>query len=220
MSVRSVCAQGLTVKLVLDEAVTVVVMHSDWPTTTPATGTFQFDLGDLYAAEPKPLLLELFVPVARLELLKSDAAPIATMSVSADVITASGGVEHRTVHLPIASSVEGQQRMEPEIEVAVLLARAAKAREEAARRQRDGDAFGAQQIMKHAIEEMSSSIAYGSETIGIPLQRDADDMSALAEKYASHEFSELDAKYQMQRSYNTRRGKQSYDEKLRRKRGE
>jgi hypothetical protein len=28
----------------------------------------------------------------------------------------------------------------------------------------------------------------------------------------------MDAKYQMQRTYNARRGKQSYDEKLRRKR--
>jgi len=216
----SVCAQGLTVKLVLDEAVTVVVTHSDWPTANTAAGTFQFDLGDLYAAEPKPLLLELFVPVARLDLLKSDATPIATMSVSADVITASGGVEHRVSHLPVASSLEGQQRMEPDIEMAVLLANAARAREEAARLQRAGEAEAAERVMRAASLELRESEAFDSPTAGLALRRDADEFDALAEQYARGAFSELDAKYQMQRSYNTRRGKQGYDEKLRRKRGE
>lgn len=214
----SVCAQGLTVTLALDAAVSVVVMHSDWPATTPAAGTFRFDLGDLYAAEPKPVLLELFVPLERLELLKNDATPIATMSVSADVLVANGGVEHRTLHLPIASSVEGQQRMEPEIETAVLLARAAKAREEAARRQREGDAFGAEQIMQQATQELQESVASLAPEYGEALQRDIEDLEALEQKYREGSFSELDAKYQMQRSYNTRRGKDSYNEKLRRKR--
>lgn len=216
----SVCAQGLSVKLVLDEAVTLVVMHSSWPTTAPATGTIQFDLGDLYAAEPKPLLLELFVPLARLESLKSDATPIATLSVSADVITASGGVEHRVSHLPIASSMDGQQHMEPEIEMAVLLAHAAKAREEAARLQREGEAEAAERIMRAASLELRASPEYQSPTAGLALQRDAEEFDALADQYARGAFSEMEAKYQMQRSYNTRRGKQGYDEKLRRKRGE
>jgi hypothetical protein len=52
------------------------------------------------------------------------------------------------------------------------------------------------------------------------LLRDAEEFDTLAEQYSRRTFSELEAKYQMQRSYNTRRGKQSYDEKLRRKRNE
>jgi Ca-activated chloride channel family protein len=215
----SVSAQGLTVKLVLDEAVTMVVMHSDWPTTTPATGTFHFDLGDLYAAEPKPLLLELFVPLARLELLEADVKPIATLSVSADVITATGGVEHRVSHLPIASSLDGQQRMEPEIEMAVLLAHAAKAREEAARLQRAGEAEMAERVMREASAQFRMSAESPSMDSAL-LLRDAEEFDALADQYSRGAFSELEAKYQMQRTYNARRGKQSYDEKLRRKRGE
>jgi Ca-activated chloride channel family protein len=215
----SVSAQGLTVKLVLDEAVTMVVMHSDWPTTTPATGTFHFDLGDLYAAEPKPLLLELFVPLARLALLEADVKPIATLSVSADVITATGGVEHRVSHLPIASSLDGQQRMEPEIEMAVLLAHAAKAREEAARLQRAGEADMAERVMREASAQFRTSAESPSMDSAL-LLRDAEEFDALADQYSRGAFSELEAKYQMQRTYNARRGKQSYDEKLRRKRGE
>ena len=52
------------------------------------------------------------------------------------------------------------------------------------------------------------------------LLRDAEEFDTLAEQYSQRTFSELEAKYQMQRSYNARRGKQSYDEKLRRKRDE
>lgn len=216
----SVCAQGLRVTLALDEAVTVVVTHSDWPASTTATGAFQFDLGDLYAAEPKPLLLELFVPVARVESLNADATPIATMSVAADVITASGGVEQQVSHVPVASPLEGPQHLEQEIERAVLLAHAAKAREAAAQLQRVGDAEAARNVMRAASEALRASPEYQSPAEGLALRRDAEEFDALAEQYAHGAFSELEAKYQMQRSYNTRRGKQGYDEKLRRKRGE
>jgi hypothetical protein len=193
-------------------------MHSDWPTTTPATGTFRFDLGDLYAAEPKPVLLELFVPLERLQLLKSDKAPIATLSVTADVILANGGVEHRTMHLPIASSVEGQQHMEPEIEFAVLLAHAARQREEAARLQREGRARDAAQLMSDLnAMEIPAFLSREQQEM---LQKNSLEFGELARQYESGEFSELEAKYQMQRSYNARRGKLGYDEKLRRKRDE
>jgi hypothetical protein len=42
-------------------------------------------------------------------------------------------------------------------------------------------------------------------------------MAALADKYEQRTYSEMDAKYQMQRTYNQRRGKKSYDDLLRRK---
>jgi hypothetical protein len=45
---------------------------------------------------------------------------------------------------------------------------------------------------------------------------EAQDLEQLAEQYQQGTFSELDAKYQMQRSYGTRRGKPQYSEKLRR----
>jgi Ca-activated chloride channel homolog len=216
----SVSAQGLTARLSLDEAVSVVVVHSDWPTTMPANGTFEFDMGDLYAAEPKPLLLELFVPLERLVQLKSDRTPIATITVSADVLTAQGGVEHRTVRLPIASSLEGQQHLEPDVEYAVLLARTAKAREEAAHRQRRGEAQEAEQLMRSAELDMTESPVFRHSKYGEHLQASVSDVSELAQKYRDGTYSELDAKYQMQRTYNQRRGKQNYDEQLRRKRPE
>lgn len=216
----SVSAQGVTARLELDAAVSVIVVHSDWPASHPANGVFQFDLGDLYAAEPKPLLFELFVSLERLATLRDERAPIATLTVRGDALTANGGVEHRTVHLPMASSLEGQHRMEPAVEFAVLLARTAKAREEAAKRQREGEADAARHLMYEAGQAMLASPLRDDERFAASLQENAQDLSALAERYREGTHSELDAKYQMQRTYNARRGKQSYDEKLRRRRPE
>lgn len=213
----SVCAQGVTVRLVLAEAVSVMVVHSDWPCATPEPGVFHFDLGDLYAAEPKPLLFELFVPSERVAMLATDGAPIATATVSADVLVSGGRVEHRTVHLPIASTLEGQQRLEPDVESAVLLARAAKAREEAAQRQRNGEAHIAESLMREHSAKLASSPLYAHPEFAEQFEANVSDLAGLAKKYQQGTFDELDAKYQLQRTYNQRRGKHKYDEQLRRK---
>lgn len=219
-SLLSVRAQGLRATLTLGEAVTVYAVHSDWPVTSTSTGVLSFDLGDLYAAEPKPLLFELFVPEAFDVGLAAAPTAIATLKLSAEVITDGGGVEHRTVHLPLSMTFGEQCRLQPEIEHAVLLARAAKAREEAARRQRAGDAHGAHEAMVAASQAIRESPLAEDECFAAELAEQAGDLTQLAEQYASHEFSERDAKYQMQRSYNQKRGKQSNDRTLSRRRGE
>lgn len=214
----SVSAQGLTVTMTLHDAVTVFMTHSDWPVTMPTSNAFRFDLGDLYAAEPKPLLVELFVPAHRLEELAAALIPLATFSVSADVVTASGRVEHRSMHLPVASSMEGQQSLLPEIEHAVLLANTARAREDAARLQREGNAAAAEVVMRNARNNMLESPVASDIKYSSRVNYEADDLAQLADQYQQGTFSEMDAKYQMQRSYNARRGKEQYNESLRRKR--
>lgn len=216
----SICAQGLTATITLSDAVQILAVHSGWPTSQPTPGAFAFDLGDLYAAEPKPLLLELSIPQEQLDARKAAGSPIAVLTLTADVITPTGSVEHRTLHLPIASSLEGQQSMRPDVEQAVLLARAARAREDAARLQREGRAHEAQQVMREQRRTLAESPNFTADEYAAVLQSIAEDFDDLSEKYRDGTFSELDAKYQMQRSYNTRRGKASYDEKLRRRRGE
>ena len=74
--------------------------------------------------------------------------------------------------------------------------------------------------MSEASRDLRDSIEYHSAEAVPVLQRHADEMEAMAAKYTRGEFSELDAKYQMQRTYNARRGKQKYDEALRRKTNE
>ncbi len=211
----SVSAQGLSVTLTLEDSVTVLATHSSWPATVLAN-VFTFDLGDLYASEPKPVLLELFVPADRLDALASRGTPIATLTVQADVLRDGGGVEHRSMTLGVAASLETQSTLVPAVEHAVLLARAAKAREEAARRQRDGDADGAQQIMMCASNLLSSNALAENSHFSDELQSQVRDLDGLADRYQHRDFSEVEAKYQMQRSYNTRRGKKQYDNVLKR----
>ncbi len=211
----SVSAQGLSVTLTLEDSVTVLATHSSWPATLLAN-VFTFDLGDLYASEPKPVLLELFVPADRLDALASRGTPIATLIVQADVLRDGGGVEHRAMTLGVAASLETQSTLVPAVEHAVLLASAAKAREEAARRQRDGDADGAQQIMMCASNLLSSNALAENSHFSDELQSQVRDLDGLADRYQHRDFSEVEAKYQMQRSYNTRRGKKQYDNVLKR----
>jgi Ca-activated chloride channel family protein len=211
----SVSAQGLSVTLTLENAVTVFAMHSSWPSTSVGN-TFTFDLGDLYASEPKPVLLELFVPADRLEALAATGAPIATLRVQADVLLGGGGVEHRAMTLGVAASLETQSTLVPAVELAVLLARAAKAREDAAHRQRVGDADGARAAMRDVSSLLSCNALMQHPGFADELQAQVRDLDALAAQYEEHDFSEADAKYQMQRSYNARRGKSAYDDVLKR----
>ncbi len=211
----SVSAQGLSVTLTLEDSVAMFATHSSWPATSVAN-TFTFDLGDLYASEPKPVLVELFVPADRLEALASSGAAIATLVVAADVLLDGGGVEHRSMTLGVAASLETQSTMVPAVEHAVLLARAAKAREDAASRQREGDAEGAREFMLRASLDLSSSALMEDPDMAAELQLQVRDLNALAERYEQREFSEIEAKYQMQRSYNARRGKKRNDGTLRR----
>lgn len=211
----SVAAQSVTATLTLQPSVEMLLVHSDWP-ITPKGATFRFDLGDLYASEPKPLLFELLVPHAVTAELAPDAlVTLATLEVRADVITAQG-VEHRTLTLPIAATAAMQTLVVPEVEAAVLLARTAKHREEAARAQREGDSHRAWDTMREAREVLESSLMLHDPAYAAELQQQVADLELLEAQYRRGELHERDAKYQMQRAYNLKRGKRKYDGQLNR----
>lgn len=210
----SVAAQSVEVTLSLSDAVEVLVVHSDWPTRQTARATWTFDLGDLYASEPKPVLLELFVPASALSALQTATMPLATLGLTADVLTAHGGVEHRTLSLPIAASLEHQAQLQPEVEHAVVLARAARAREAAARHQRANDGESAAREMRAAADAMHRSVLRQDPAFLAEIDEQVADLRALEQQYAEGMYSERDAKYQMQRSYNAKRGKRTNDGRL------
>jgi Ca-activated chloride channel homolog len=208
----SVAAQGVSVALTMAPIVHAHVVHSNWQASTASDGSLVFDLGDLYASDPKPLLLELLTDVAALP--PGVSTEIARLTVRADVIDTDGTVEHRVLHLPIAASAETQHGLHPVIEQAVLLAAAARAREEAAMQQRAGEAEQAADTMRTASAMLREGLDHLPDALRTDVQEQAHDLSVLAEQYAAAEFSEQDAKYQMQRSYNARRGKRRYDASL------
>jgi Ca-activated chloride channel family protein len=214
----SVSAQGVGVTLTAHPAVRTVRARSTWPATTTThdgAPVVSFDLGDLYASEPKPLLVELLVDRDVL----GDAA-VARLTVRADVLRPDGSIESRTLHLPLAASLEAQEALHPEVEAAVRLAEAAEAREEAARRQRDGDIEGAAFLMACTVQRLTDDLDDVAPEAQELLRAQADDLTALRAQYEAGRVSELDAKYQMQRAYNARRGKRSYDAAITRRRPE
>jgi Ca-activated chloride channel family protein len=211
----SVAAQGVTATLTLKPAVEMLLVHSDWP-VSPTGATLRFDLGDLYASEPKPLLFELLVP----HTVTADMAPdalvtLATLVVRADVITANG-VEHRELTLPIAATAAMQTLVVPEVEAAVLMARTARHREAAAGAQRRGDSQHARDTMRQARQVLESSPLLHEPEHAAQLQQQLADLEAMEGLYQRGELHERDAKYQMQRAYNMKRGKRRYDDQLNR----
>ena len=204
----SLAAQNVEVRIEPEQFVELVNVHNNYPSHGGPSG-IAVNLGDLYAREPKSLLVEFFV--SGLEELGS--RQIARILATADVITAGGGVERQEIRMPIAASLSGEGTSEPEIERSVLLLDAAKAREEARERGRRGDFDGAAEAL-HSVQ----MACMAAPELGDVVAEQAADLSEMAEKYRSRKVSSADEKYLFQRAYNARRGKAMYEEKISRQR--
>jgi Ca-activated chloride channel family protein len=205
----TLCAQNLAVEVRPGDAVQLVAVHHDWPSAA-VDGGRRFELGDLYAREPKSLLVELFVPGVE----ELGERTLATVTVHAHALTAAGGVERQEVTFPVSGSLSRDGREEPEVRREMLLLETARAREEALRRQRDGDWGGAGRVL----EQAARMIVAAPPQVAEALAEQAADLEAMAQQVAAGELDAADAKYLAQRAYNARRGKQAYEEKLRRTR--
>ncbi|MEO7502817.1 MAG: VWA domain-containing protein [Gemmatimonadaceae bacterium] len=200
----SLAAQNIEVKIEPEASVELVNVHNNYPSHCGADG-ITVNLGDLYAREPKSLLIEFFVPGIE----ELGARDIAEIRATADVMTAGGGVERQEIRLPVSASLSGEGTAEPEIERTRLLLDAAKARDEALERGRRGDFDGAVEAL-HSV----NLACMAAPELGPMVAEQAADLSAMAEKYRSRKVSSADEKYLYQRAYNARRGKAIYEEKI------
>jgi Ca-activated chloride channel homolog len=204
----SLAAQNVEVKIQPEQFVELVNVHNNYPSHGGPNG-ITVTLRDLYAREPKSLLIEFFVP----GLEELGARQIAQSRATADVLTAGGGVERQEIKMPIAASLAGEGTPEPEIERTRLLLDAAKAREEARERGRRGDFDGAADAL-HSVQLECMA----APDLGPVVAEQAADLSEMAEKYRERKVSSADEKYLFQRAYNVRRGKAMYEEKISRQR--
>jgi Ca-activated chloride channel family protein len=198
---QTLAGQNVEVAVSLDSAVVLVRAYHDFPFTDGPDGR-TFELGDLYAREPKRLLLEFFCagkPSAK------KVRALARLRVSADVREADGGMAHVEVDIPVAATLEGAGKEAPVITREVLLTRAAQARAEAAQMVREGDGRAASAKLMAIQADMIAAPAT------FALASEVEDLGALAEKFEREEGTEGDAKYLMQKAYNSRRGKAAYD---------
>jgi Ca-activated chloride channel family protein len=202
----SLSAQNLTVTLTGTAAVRNINIWGDWPTVAQGDH-ITVPLGDLYAREPRRVLIEF---VVNNRAAKAIDGAVAQVRLESDVMTDAGGVNHETVTFPIAANLSESARVEPTIETEVLLAQAAKARKEAAERQERGDSGGAANALHQMVSMMAVSPQCGSSTV----IREMDDLCALERVLSEEQATVADVKYLKQRSYNQSRGRAKYDEAL------
>ena len=204
----SLAAQNVAVEVRPSAAVQLMTVWHEYPSSAIAGGR-RVEVGDIYAREPKSLLLEFFVPA----LGETPDVDIASVRVEAHVLTAGGGVTRQVVELPIRSPLSRDGHREPTVQEELLLVRTAKAREESLRRRNAGDADGASHVLRAMVSQLRSADSAGSPLVA----EHAADLEAMASKIESSSFDAADAKYVAQRANNTHRAKRQYEEKLQRK---
>ena len=204
----SLCAQNIAVTITPADATKVLAVRNDYPTERTAGGLC-VALGDLYAREPKSLLIEFFVP----GIDEMPEARIGTIAIDAHILTEKGGVEHRTVTLQVSSPLAAAGLEEPEVRKEMLLADAADARERALELRDRGDLSGASATLSSAGTLLGASAFAADRSIAGHVA----ELAELGRKLSRGDISAADAKYMAQRVYNERRKKAGYDEKLRRK---
>lgn len=202
----SLAAQNVAVEIRPTDAVQIVMVHHDYPFTDLPDAVRRYELGDLYAREPKQLLVEFLVPGDPHQAPKT----IAELVVHAHVLTEAGGVEKREVRFPIAPTLDAHGRQEPEIRRELLALGAARAREEALRLHMEGDIARATAVLREA----SWSIASAPPAMAEEMSEQAEDLRVLAAQLEGEGWTESDRKYAAQRAYNAKRGKSKFEEKI------
>jgi Ca-activated chloride channel family protein len=204
----SLAAQNVAIEVRPVDAVQLTTVWHDYPAFAIPGGR-RIEIGDIYAREPRSLILEFLVPA----LGDQPEMNIASLRVSADVLTAGGGVAHQSVALDVHSPLSTSGSRDPVVQQELLMVRTARAREEALRRRADGDAAGA----SHVLREMASALRTSPSADAPVVSEQAADLEAIAARMEEARFDSADAKYVAQRAYNAHRAKGLYEEKLRRR---
>lgn len=197
-------AQNLQLHIQPQSATDLVRVRNVYPSRAVENGVI-VDVGDLYAREPKSVLMEFVLPATP----GPEPVQVASVVISADVITEGGGVEHQRITLSVSGPFSGEPHAEPEIERETLLLDAAEAQERAREMADDGDFESASTIIRE-------SVACLRESGDASLATQAGDMEQLVARMSSDLFDRADAKYMRQQSYNIRRQKGMLAEKIRR----
>lgn len=202
------CAQNLSVTIRPTADVQAVRVRHAYTSTTVSDGV-RYDMGDLYAREPRLLLVEFLLPFA-----PATATAVATLSVTADVL-AGDDVRHETVTLPVTLDAAHVPHVDPTIERESLLLDAADAREEALRSREAGDLDAARRTLHESM--------LGLQLSGIDdaqLQAEIEDLRTLAAAPSASLGQEVNAKYLHQMAYDRKTGRARKRELIERRRRE
>jgi Ca-activated chloride channel family protein len=191
-------AQNVAVEIRPAAAAKLTVVHHDFPKQELADG-LRLEVGDLYAREPRRILVEFVVPDA----LTAEEREIGEIRVNAVVLSAGGEVEQQELRIPIRASLDRAGSRDPEITREVLLVAAARAREAALEAQRRGEFEAGRRHLRAIAEQLNTHC----DPADAEVQEEVRDLQAMAERYEAHAVSPADLKYMYNRAFNVHRGK-------------
>lgn len=204
----SIAAQNVAVDISLSNRIeSCRVLHS-YP-SSQANGVLSLQVGDLYAREPRPVLMEfLLKPGEDVSAETSRPAdpgadiPVGTIVVMADVLTADGGVEEREIVLPVRlSPVEGGL-VEPEVRRTLVLLEAAEEREKAL------EARTAEEYRQARERLFDVSVRMDAlDPDDVVLREESADLVGMVDTLRADSVSAEDAKYLKARAMHSRRGR-------------
>jgi Ca-activated chloride channel homolog len=201
----SLAAQNLTLRITPAASVQAVAVHHSYP-RQDVDGALQLELGDLYAREPKLVLIELLVPTPA-----SGSIEIARLVLRAAVLRDDGSIELQEVSLPIATSIEDGPIVNPEVRRELLLLEVARLRTDVNADQHRGNYEGAATKLK----EMSAKLRAAGIDDPIVLE-EAADLEVMASHLEERTWSAAETKYMAQRSYDAGRAMKMKQEIIRR----
>lgn len=199
--------QNVTVEVRPSPAVREAMAHHDYPSTESGS-VLRLELGDVYAREPRPLLLEFVLTTTG----DPGVVDVAELIVEGHVLTADGGVVLRTLRLPIRLDLAEGPRADPEVQRELALLEAAKKHREALRFQEEGDFESA----RFALREVVRRYRTAPEVAGdLDVMEELADLAAMAESL--DDWSPADRKYLHQVAYDSEKGRRFASRRIRRK---
>lgn len=185
----SLAAQNLTLSIVPAEGAQAVAVHHSYP-RQEIDGGLRLELGDLYAREPKLVLIEFLV----LTPLIGDVQ-IAKLVLEATVLNENGSVEMQEVSMPITTSFDHGPVTNPEVRREQLLLEAAQVRAEVLGDQQRGDYDAARTKMQRMAEKLRSAGIEDEQFV-----EESADLLLMADQMAPATFGAAEAKYMYIRS--------------------
>jgi len=210
----ALAAQNLAVTLKPGLAVDHATVLHGYPSSESDDGSLRLELGDLYALEPKTLLMEF--------LTRDDGAvetDVATLTLEAHVLLPGGGIEKRTLTVPITVNREDGAVAHPEVRREMILLQAARAREEAVRDRHAGRYDDGARKLRDIAEKLAPMAASTDDPdLAADLTDELDDLRDMADRFERERVSEADAKYMRMRSYSVQSSKEAAAEMVREQR--
>jgi Ca-activated chloride channel family protein len=199
----SLAAQNLTLTIIPAATTSATAVHHSYPRFETPNG-LRLEIGDLYAREPKLVLMEFLVTS-----LAPDTIEVAQLILEAAVLGEDGSVKQQEIVINVATSFDNGPVSNAEVRREILLLEAARVRQEALAHQQMGDYEAAREKMNMVREKLAS---YGIEDA--QMQEELADLTMMAQQMAPQTWSETDAKYMYQRSYDSSRAMRSKTEHI------